>query len=214
MFSFNKILKIIKLFVDISLAIFLLVFLSPLFLIISLVILIDTGSPIFFIQKRIGMEGKLFSMFKFRTMKNNTASKGSKYHCYEGDIRITYSGRYLRKYSLDELPQLLNIILLQMSFVGPRPPIHDELGYENINPKLYGILKERTTVRPGITGYAQVKSRNDLDWNEKLILDKEYLSLSQKKRFIEDIIIVMKTLLEIIFTKGAYDKKVDNYPLK
>ena len=205
----NKIFLNLKFLVDINLALILLILLSPLFLLVSIVIILDSGLPVFFFQKRVGLNGKLYTMYKFRTMKEVPNFKGQKYHCYEGDERITSTGKYLRKYSLDELPQLFNIIKGQMSFVGPRPAIYDELSYEDIDPELFNVIRQRSSVRPGITGYAQVRSRNDLDWNEKLRLDKHYLSLSPIFRFIEDIIIIIMTTSEIIFTKGAYDKKID-----
>ena len=203
----NKLLLSLKLSIDFFLALILFIILLPLTMLISIIVFVDSGFPIFFKQKRIGLNGKLFVMYKFRTMSNKSYKLAKKYHCYEGDKRITYPGKYLRKFSLDELPQLVNIITGQMSFVGPRPAIHDEFIYEKIDPKLSNIISLRTKVKPGITGYAQTKSRNDLDWNQKLIFDKEYISLSPKRRFLQDIIIVLKTFSEILFTKGAYDKR-------
>ena len=208
MFKENKLLLLLKQSIDFFLAIILFIILFPLIILISIVVLFDSGFPIFFTQKRIGLNGKLFVMYKFRTMSNKSYKLEKKYHCYEGDKRITSSGKYLRKFSLDELPQLWNIITGKMSFVGPRPAIHDEFNYEKIDPKLSNIISLRTKVKPGITGYSQTKSRNNIDWNQKLIFDKEYISLSPKRRFLEDIIIVLTTFSEILFTKGAYDKRI------
>ena len=94
-----------------------------------------------------------------------------------------------------------------MSFVGPRPAIYDELENEDIKTYLYPVIEERTKVRPGLTGYSQVMKRNDLDWNEKLILDKAYLSLEISKRIFWDLKIIFLTFLEVFKSKGIYDKK-------
>ena len=96
-----------------------------------------------------------------------------------------------------------------MSFVGPRPAIHDEFKYENIEDNLYKIIELRNKVLPGITGYAQVKSRNDLDWNQKLRLDFIYLNMSPKERCIADISIILSTFFEILYSKGEYDKRLN-----
>ena len=198
---------IIKFIFDLSFAIFLVVFLLPLFFLISILIFFEDGLPIIFKQKRIGLEGKNFMMYKFRSMKNNTELLEDRYYCYEGDTRITKIGKFLRKYSLDELPQIINILKLEMSFIGPRPAIHDELEYEIIDKNLINVIKLRTKVKPGITGYAQVKSRNDLTWNDKLKLDKVYMNMNEKNRFFTDFLIIFFTIKEILDSKGVYDKR-------
>ena len=96
---------------------------------------------------------------------------------------------------------------MEMSFIGPRPAIYDELDYENIHKDLVKIIKLRTKVKPGITGYSQVVSRNELNWNDKLKLDNIYLSMNEKKRLIADFIIIFYTIREIFFSKGIFDKK-------
>ena len=208
MFSNNSFIYIhIKRFFDLMVSIFLIIFLVPVFAIIAFFILTDDGFPILFKQKRIGVKGKLFVMYKFRSMIVDSKPQENIYYCYEGDYRITKIGSFLRKYSLDELPQLINILLGQMSFVGPRPPVFDELDYEDIDSDLKKYIKLRTNLKPGITGYSQVVSRNDLDWNDKLRLDSYYLSLNNKNRLIMDLKIVLLTFKEILFSKGIYDKR-------
>ena len=118
--------KKLKRFSDFFCSIFFILLLSPIFLIISILIISKDGLPIFYVQNRIGFKGKYFKMFKFRTMIKNADKDKLGYICYEGDKRITTLGRVLRKYSLDELPQLINILLGNMSFVGPRPAVYDE----------------------------------------------------------------------------------------
>lgn len=199
--------KFFKTFFDLLVALLLLFLLSPLFIIISILIVKEDGFPIIFKQKRIGLRGKFFTIYKFRSMKKNTEFDGDKYYCFEGDNRITKIGLFLRKYSLDELPQILNILKLEMSFIGPRPAVYDELDYENIHQDLVKVIKLRTEIKPGITGYSQVVSRNDLDWNEKLKLDKIYLNMNVKKRLITDFIIIFYTIREIFFSKGIFDKR-------
>ena len=203
----NNFYRVIKIFFDLLVATLLTILLFPLFLIISILILSEDGFPIIFKQKRVGFGGKLFTMYKFRSMKKNSAKEGDKYYCFKGDKRITKIGFYLRKYSLDELPQFLNILRLEMSFIGPRPAIHDELFYEKIHQDLVKVIKLRTQVKPGITGYSQVISRNDLNWNEKLNLDNKYLSMNERKRLITDFIIIFYTIREIFFSKGIFDKR-------
>lgn len=192
---------------DIIFSGFILFLISPILILISLLIIIDDGFPILFSQKRIGYKNRIFQMYKFRSMKKNTEKFGTGYYCYENDERITNFGKKIRALSLDELPQLFNIFKGDMSFVGPRPPIFDELDSEDINSDLISFLDQRTKVKPGLTGYAQIMSRNDLDWNQKLILDKKYLSIESEKRIFLDFKIILLTFLEVISSKGIYDKK-------
>ena len=192
---------------DLFLSSFSIIFLLPFLLIISILIILDDGFPVLFTQKRIGYKNKIFKMYKFRSMFKYSEKLGTGYFCYEGDKRITNVGKVIRALSLDELPQLFNIFFGDMSFVGPRPAIYDELENEDIKTYLYPVIEERTKVRPGLTGYSQVMKRNDLDWNEKLILDKEYLSLEISKRIFWDLKIIFLTFLEVFKSKGIYDKK-------
>ena len=147
---------------------------SPLFLAICIAIIIDDPGSAFFKQKRIGKDGKTFEIIKFRTMVLNAEKLGDGLVVQsEDDPRITKVGRLLRKTSLDELPQLLNILIGQMSLVGPRPPVtyHPYNGYENYPER----AKKRFQMRPGITGLAQVEKRNSATWDERIEIDIDYV---------------------------------------
>ncbi len=206
----DKFAGLIKRVGDIWLSLCLILSFLPIFLIIGTIIFLNDGEPVFFVQKRLGLNGKIFLIYKFRTMKVNSELKGDGYYCFEGDKRITKTGVFLRKYSLDELPQLFNVIKGDMSFVGPRPAIYNEFDFEEINIMNKHLIHERTKVKPGITGYAQIKNRNDNNWNEKLILDSKYLSIKAFRRLQLDLLIIAITLLKIFSNKGVYDKK-NNY---
>lgn len=165
--------------------------LSPIMVIVSISILIIQGSPIFFKQLRIGMNGRAFSMFKFCTMTSENDEKGS---LLPDAKRITKLGWFLRKTSLDELPGLFNVITGDMSLVGPRPLLISYLPYYSEREK------KRHLVKPGITGLAQVSGRNYLDWNERLELDVQYV---EKQSFWFDMTILFKTIKIVLFSKGV-----------
>ena len=203
--SINKNYLSFKSTMDVFLSIILLVTLTPIIIIISALIYFIDKQNIIFVQKRIGMKNKFFNLYKFRTMYKN---KGNNYYCKKGDPRITPLGLFLRKYSLDELPQLINIIKGEMSFIGPRPPVHDELENEDITLENQAILNNRFSVKPGISGMAQVYGRNSNDWNKKIPLDNNY-AMKLHNNFIRcfklDFLLVILTFKEIFFTSGEYD---------
>lgn len=197
---------------------FLIVIIFPIFVIIfpliSLMILIFDSSPIIYSQKRVGLGGKEFSLYKFRTMSVSSDDSVHKEHYkdlssnkkiepsltpddpirIENDDRITKIGSFLRKTSLDELPNLLNVLRGQMSFVGPRPLVK----YES---DLYGeYSKKRNSVKPGITGLAQIQGRLDLSLQERLYWDIEYV---EKKSFYYDLLIILKTVISVLSRRGA-----------
>lgn len=167
-------------------------------ILIAIAIKVDSKGSIFFKQERLGSNGKVFKIYKFRTMIENAMSVGSGLSTFEGDPRVTRVGALLRKTSLDEIPQLINVIKGEMSFVGPRPPVpYHPKKYED-----YSINeKKRFTVRPGITGYAQVKGRNSLTWAERFIFDNEYVD---KQTFWLDIKIVCLTLFKIVKSENIH----------
>ena len=169
---------------DFVLAVFSVVFLSPTFLILSIAIKIDSPGPILFKQERVGKNGKVFKILKFRSMVCNNDVRD--YSCEDKYTRV---GKLIRRTSLDELPQLFNVIAGQMSFVGPRPWIVEY--WDNMNEK----ERQRSKVRPGITGLAQVKGRNGISIFEKIRYDLIYVDNFSFKQDVKIILMTMKTVI-------------------
>ena len=174
---------------DFTVSLLLIILSSPVFLIVALIVLIDSGYPVIFKQYRVGKGNKLFYIYKFRTMRVNTRNAATD-DLDEAEQAITKSGRILRKTSLDELPQLFNVLTGKMSFVGPRPLIPEEKEIRRIR-KEYNVY----SVRPGITGLAQVNGRDMLTAEEKALFDKEYV---EKQSFMLDMKILFKTVLVVL----------------
>jgi len=173
-----------KRFLDIFFSALAIVFLSPLLLAISIVVLIDDGFPIVFKQDRVGKDGKYFKVRKFRTMKKGTRNAPTA-ELKEAEACITHSGRFLRRTSLDELVQLINIFEGTMSFIGPRPLIPEEKEIDTLRKK-YNVY----CVRPGMTGWAQINGRDSLTDEEKAKYDKEYV---ENQSLLFDFKILSKT---------------------
>ncbi len=182
--------KYTKRIVDIILALVGLIVLSPVFLQIALLIKINFGYPIIFKQERPGLKGKIFTLYKFRTMTDERDSQGELLPDRE---RLSDFGRLLRSTSLDELPELWNIILGDMGIVGPRPLLVQYLPLYNDHQK------KRHNVRPGLTGLAQISGRNELDWERRFEMDVYYV---ENLSFIMDIKIFIETLKMVILRKG------------
>lgn len=162
----------VKCIIDFVLALVGLIVISPLLLIISILIRLESKGTVFFLQERLGQNGRVFKIYKFRTMVDGAINMGSGLHTDEGDPRITKVGNILRKTSLDEIPQLINILKGEMSIIGPRPPVpYYPRRYEEYSNE----QKKRFTVRPGISGYAQVMLRNSGTWDERIELDLKYV---------------------------------------
>lgn len=178
-----------KRFFDFTVSLLMILLLLPVFILTGIIIAIDAGNPVIYKQYRVGKDNKLFYIYKFRTMKNNTRLAATK-DLTEADSVITKSGRILRKTSLDELPQLFNVLKGDMSFVGPRPLIPEEKEIRQLR-KEYGIY----SVRPGITGWAQVNGRDMLSDEEKALFDKEYID---KQSIAFDIKIMFKTVMVVL----------------
>lgn len=194
----------LKRFIDISGALVGIVLLSPVWLIIILWIWLDSGRPIFFLQQRLGKHGRPFSMYKFRSMVVNAESMGEGLFSYEDDKRITTPGRYIRAMSLDELPQLINILMGEMSIVGPRPPVTYELGnYADFDARLKG----RFVVKPGLTGLAQISGRNALTWDQKIEYDLRYIARFQKCGILEDIRIIFATIGIVVLMRNTIEQR-------
>ncbi len=182
---------VMKRLLDLLLAIVLLMVLSPLFLILVLVIWIRLGRPVFFTQERPGKGGKSFRMIKFRTMRDDRDSSGN---LLPDHLRTPRVGRIIRKTSLDELPEIINILRGDMSLVGPRPLLMKYLPYYTEREK------KRHLTRPGITGLAQVSGRNLLSWDERLETDVQYV---EQLSFRMDIVILFRTIIHVIRQKDA-----------
>jgi len=175
---------------------------SPLLLFIALAIKIDSKGPIIFKQPRLGLRGKKFFIYKFRTMIENAEKMGPGIFNFKHDPRVTRVGHVLRKTSMDELPQLVNILKGDMSIVGPRPPVTYELGdYSDFDDN----LKRMFTVRPGLTGYAQIYGRNELSWDEKIEYNLQYIDDFEKHGILIDIIVIFKTFIKVLKMEGSYE---------
>jgi len=159
--------KFIKRQVDFIIALLSLVILSPLFFVVAFLIKIDSKGPVFFLQKRPGKDAKLFTVIKFRTMVDGAEKFGLDLN--KDNPRITRFGRFLRRWHIDELPQLINILLSQMSLVGPRPPMISQVNIEN------KFEQKRFLVKPGLTGWAQIHGGNLLSWEERVKYDVLYV---------------------------------------
>ena len=158
--------KYLKRPLDFLLSLLAIIILSPLFLLIAILVKINLGSPVIFKQERPGLNEKIFVMYKFRTMTDEKDENG---RLLPDEVRLTKFGKFLRSTSLDELPELLNILKGDMSFVGPRPLLVEYLPLYNEHQK------RRHEVRPGLTGLAQVNGRNAISWEEKFNYDVEYV---------------------------------------
>lgn len=183
-------------------SIILFILILPILLIIGILIKLEDGGKIFFLQKRVGKNKKIFKIYKFRTMKENAPdirlADGSTFNS-DNDPRVTKIGKFLRRTSLDELAQILNIMKGEMSFVGPRPDLPDHL-------KLYeGEEFKKLTVKPGITGYAQVNGRNDLPWKERFKYDIYY---AENCSILLDIKIILRTICIVFTGKGVNRENV------
>ncbi len=180
--------------------------LSPVFGVIAVVIKLDSKGPVIFSQRRRTKNGKIFQMYKFRSMVVNAEKLGTGLFNYENDPRVTKVGRFLRNSSLDELPQLLNVFKGDISVVGPRPCVTYELGdYETLNKK----YKKRFTVIGGITGLAQVRGRNENSWDEKVTLDNRYIDEFKQRGILLDFQIIWETLMKVFHKADIYEEKVE-----
>ena len=194
---------ILKRTFDLIIAVAILALLWPLLLLISALIKLESQGPVLFIQDRIGKGGTVFRMYKFRTMVVNAEQTGTGLCSYHDDPRVTRIGKYLRAASLDELPQLHNVIMGSMSIVGPRPAVTYELGdYATLTDH----MKVRFTVKPGITGLAQVSGRNGLDWSQKIALDNLYVERFARMGIVEDIVIAIRTVWVMLLMRNVVEQ--------
>ena len=185
--------RCIKRIMDIVLSSVFLTFLSPLMLVIAILVRIKLGKSVIFTQERPGKDEKIFKLYKFRTMTNKTDEYGN---LLPDEERLTGFGKFLRSTSLDELPEFINILKGDMSLVGPRPLLIEYLPLYNEEQR------HRHDIRPGLTGYAQVNGRNDLDWKTRFEFDVYYVN---NISFKLDLKILLKTIKVVIKRSGTTD---------
>ena len=176
------------------LALLLIILFSPIFLLVSLTILIEDGFPIFFRQKRAGINNTFFYIYKFRSMKKNTPNVAT-HLLTNPEQYLLKIGKIIRRTSLDELPNLINILNGEMVFVGPRPALYNQDDLIALR-----IATGVSKLKPGITGWAQINGRDEISINEKVKFEQEYL---QKKTLLLDIEILIKTFTNVLFSKGV-----------
>ncbi|QMT16654.1 sugar transferase [Planococcus maritimus] len=179
------------------LAALMLIVLSPLLAAVAILIRIESTGPAMFKQQRGGLYGRHFTIYKFRTMEDGRDRKRKCLNPFDGDPSITKIGNILRKTSIDELPQLINIVKGDMSFIGPRPTVIDQT--DNYND----YQKQRLVVKPGVTGLAQVSGRNSLSWDEKIDIDIDYIN---RKSLRLDLYILVQTVVKVFRTEEIYEK--------
>ena len=183
--------KKIKRGLDIIFSLLLLIIGGIYLLIVGLIIKIDSPGPAIFKQERLGLNGKVFNIYKFRSMCQGAEKKGTGVYSLKGDPRVTKVGRFIRATSIDELPQLINILKGEMSFIGPRPTLtyHPWKLEEYTDEQM-----KRFKVRPGVTGLAQVNGRKDIPWDERIIYDVNYV---ENLSFMLDLKILLKTIVKV-----------------
>lgn len=158
--------------IDILLSVLILLLLWPILLLVAIAIKIDSKGPVIFKQERIGLNGKVFKIYKFRSMVVNAEHTGSGVYSGKNDARVTRVGKFLRASSVDELPQIINILKGDMSFIGPRPPLtYHPWPYDEYTEEQQRMFE----VRPGITGWAQVNGRKEVEWNKRIVLNVWYV---------------------------------------
>lgn len=199
-------LLVVKRMVDIIASLLAIVLLFPLFVIVALCILIEDGFPVIYTQKRVGLNGREFKFYKFRSMirnadqlregleEQNDSNDGVTFKMRK-DPRVLRCGRFLRRFSIDEIPQFFNVLAGNLSIVGPRPPLPAEV-------KVYTLdERKRLHVKPGLTCLWQIGGRADLPFHEQVGLDMQYI---QSQSILKDIIIMLKTIPAVLFGRGAY----------
>lgn len=180
-----------KRLLDLISSILLLILLSPIILFTAMLVKVKLGAPVLFKQKRPGLYGKPFYLYKFRTMTDGRDRNGN---LLSDKLRLTPAGQFLRKYSLDELPQLINVLRGELSLVGPRPLLMEYL------PLYTKEQAKRHLVKPGITGLSQISGRNTLSWEEKFKLDVWYV---ENQSLLLDLKILWRTVYKVIQTEGV-----------
>lgn len=189
---------IIKPLIDFIIAVIAIIVLTPLLILVAIAIKLNSPGPVFFLQERLGKNGRVFKIFKFRSMRTDIKTYKFGDILTENHPQITFTGKYLRKTSIDEIPQLINILKGEMSFIGPRPPV-------TFYPKKYNEYNEferqRFLVKPGISGLAAIRQREVNDWDKNIPIDIEYvMSIS----FLIDVKLFLISLLAFFRTDNIY----------
>lgn len=197
---------VIKRIFDILSSGIMIIIFTPLWIVMPIIIKLDSKGPVYFKQRRRTKDGRIFNILKFRSMVVNAENMGTGLFNYEDDPRVTKVGCFLRNSSIDELPQLFNILKGEMSVVGPRPCVEYELGdFETLNKR----YKKRFQVKAGLTGLAQVKGRNDISWDEKVIWDNRYVDAFRQVGILIDVRILSQSIFKVFKKENVYETKAD-----
>ena len=190
---------VVKRILDFLFALILLIVILPILFIVAIAIKLESKGSVFFKQDRLGINGEIFKMYKFRSMVINAEKTGTGAYSYKGDPRVTKVGAFIRKTSIDELPQLLNIIKGEMSVIGPRPTLtYHPWPLEEYTEE----QRKRFTMRPGVTGLAQVNGRKALPWPERIVLDVQYID---NVSLLLDTRIFLKTIVKVLSAGDNYN---------
>ncbi len=187
--------KVLKRMIDIAAAVVGMVLFCPLYFVIAILIKLDSKGPVFFTFTRVGKGDRDFTAYKFRSMVQGASKMGAGIAIEKDDSRITRVGKFLRAWSLDEVPQVINVLKGEMSLVGPRPALRHQV------EKYSDFEKKRLLVKPGITGWAQVNGRNLISWHERIKLDVWYV---ENWSLLLDAKILVRTPLVVLSRKGLY----------
>lgn len=182
----------VKRCLDVIISLLLFIFLSPILLFTAIAVKLDSKGSVIFKQERIGLGGKVFHIYKFRSMVQNAEHTGTGVYSEKGDARVTRVGRFIRATSIDELPQIINILMGDMSFIGPRPPLtYHPWPIEEYTPE----QKRMFDIRPGITGWAQVHGRKSVEWHKRIEYNVWYVD---HVSFVLDLKIFFMTIIKVL----------------
>ena len=199
-------LLVIKRLMDVVCSLMAIFLLLPLFIVVSVLIVLEDGWPVLFVQPRVGINGRIFNFYKFRSMRRgadrlkeqlmtqNESADGVIFKMKK-DPRITRVGRFLRRFSIDEMPQFFNVLSGDLSLVGPRPPLPDEVAQYTLNDR------KRLHIKPGLTCLWQIGGRSEIPFEQQVRLDMEYI---HSRSIWQDICIMLKTIPAVLFGRGAY----------